>query len=292
MLSHGLATPQPPGRIVILGAGGFIGGAIAQLAQSIGLETLTLTRAEVDLLAPGASQTLSGLLRASDSLVAASAIAPVKNAAMLSDNIRLIETIAAALRAQPVAHLLNIGSDAIYADSDAPMTEHASREPTSLHGVMHYARELLLSDAAGEAPFATLRPTLVYGADDPHSGYGPNRFRREAKATGVIKLFGHGEERRDHVDIVNVAELALRILLQRSQGALNAATGAVVSFKDIAEIVAAQYGARIENLPRNGPMPHNGYRAFDAAATREAFPDFEYRPVKDGLARIHQALEA
>ncbi len=291
MLIHGTAEPQPPSRVVVIGAGGFIGGAIAALSRSVRLDTLALTREEVDLLAPGAAETLAAILRSEDAVVAAAAIAPVKTPATLAENIRLAETIAKALAARPVAHLLNIGSDAIYADSDAPMREDARREPTSLHGVMHYARELMLSEAAGATPFATLRPTLVYGADDPHGGYGPNRFRREAEEAGVVRIFGDGEELRDHVDVVDVAELALRILLQRSAGALNAATGDVVSFLEIAEIVAAQYGARIERLPRSGPMPHNGYRAFDPAATRAAFPDFEYRALADGLARVRKALE-
>ena len=32
----------------------------------------------------------------------------------------------------------------------------------------------------GGVPVGILRPTLVYGANDPHNGYGPNRFRRLA----------------------------------------------------------------------------------------------------------------
>ena len=46
---------------------------------------------------------------------------------------------------------------------------------------------------------AILRPTLIYGAGDPHNGYGPNRFRRLAATGKPIILFGEGEERRDHV---------------------------------------------------------------------------------------------
>jgi hypothetical protein len=32
-------------------------------------------------------------------------------------------------------------------------------------------------------------------------------------------------------------------------------------------------------------MPHNGYRPFDIAACRAAFPDFSYTVLNDGLAR-------
>ena len=292
MLIHTHPTPEAPVRVVVIGASGFIGGAIADKARSRGVEVLPINRSDVDLLEPDASLELAARLRPEDSVVAAAAIAPVKTPTQLADNIRLIETIEKAVAARPVAHFLNISSDAIYGETSNAITEASRREPRSLHGVMHYVRELQLREAVGQGAFATLRPTLVYGEKDPHNGYGPNRFRREAAAGSPIRIFGEGEEQRDHVDILDVADLAMRILTHKSRGALNAATGEVRSFRDIAEIVAAHYGAAIESVPRQGPMPHNGYRAFDASATRDAFPDFEYRALPDGLARVHEALAA
>ena len=62
--------------------------------------------------------------------------------------------------------------------SRAAHRSDAGRADT-LHGVMHLARE---SDASSGRKRAArdLRPTLLYGAADPHNGYGPNRFRRLA----------------------------------------------------------------------------------------------------------------
>src|SRR3546814_7607425 len=96
---------------------------------------------------------------------------------------------------------------------------------------MHLAREQSLEQMV-EGPWGTLRPTLIYGARDPHNGYGPNRFLRQARSGEDILLFGDGEERRDHVAVEDVAELAVRMLSRRSSGALNAATGEVASFRD------------------------------------------------------------
>jgi len=64
----------------------------------------------------------------------------------------------------------------------------------------------MLLSVAGSIPLAILRPTLVYGAGDPHNGYGPNRFRRLASANQPIVLFGEGEERRPAV-LAGVDEL-------------------------------------------------------------------------------------
>ena len=125
-----------------------------------------------------------------------------------------------------------------------------------------------------------LRPTLIYGAADPHNGYGPDRFRRLAAAGKDIVLFGEGEERRDHVAVEDVAQIAVRVLKHRSHGVLNVASGEVHSFRSVAEIAVA-FAAKpvgITGTPRNGPMPHNGYRPFDVSATRAAFADFRYTP--------------
>ena len=273
-----------------MGSGGFVGAAIARRLADRGAAVCGLTRRDVDLQADGASDVMADLLKPGDALVCVSAIAPVKNLSMLQDNLVIIDTIAGALRKQPVAHVVNIGSDAIYADSMEPLIETSCAEPGSLHGIMHLTRELVLGEAAGETPFATLRPTLIYGADDPHNGYGPNRFRRLAAGGDPIVLFGQGEERRDHVWVEDVAELAARMVLQRSAGALNAATGTVVSFHECAELVSSHFerDVAIESTPRSGPMPHDGYRPFDPAATRGAFPDFAYTQPADGFAKVHE----
>jgi nucleoside-diphosphate-sugar epimerase len=178
------------------------------------------------------------------------------------------------------SHVVNISSDAVYADSSGPLTERSCAEPGSLHGAMHLAREVMFR-AEVKAPLAVLRPSLLYGAADPHNGYGPNRFRRLAAEGKEIVLFGEGEERRDHVYIGDVAELVARVLYRRSTGVLNIATGTVHSFREIAK----RFSANVKGSPRSGPMPHNGYRPFDPAATRAAFPDFRYTPLEEGLKR-------
>jgi len=289
VLQHLNASPQLPDRVVVLGAGGFVGAAISRRLADAGTHVAALTRQDVDLQSDGAGDKLAGVLKPSDTLVCVSAIAPVKNAQMLRDNLVLVEAMAQALNAQPVAHVVNIGSDAVYADSMDPLGEGACASPGSLHGIMHLAREVMLEDAAGDTPLASLRPTLIYGADDPHNGYGPNRFRRLAAEGQDIVLFGNGEEQRDHVWVEDVAELASRMVQHKSQGVLNAATGEVISFHDCAQLVAAHFDEAVEikSSPRSGPMPHNGYRPFDPAQTGKAFPDFGYTRPADGFAKVH-----
>jgi nucleoside-diphosphate-sugar epimerase len=272
-----------PARVVIIGAAGFVGAAIAARMAREDVEVVRISRKDVDLLAPDASDRLKGLLKKEDSVVAAAAKAPVRNADMLVDNMTMARAMVRALSSIRVSHVVNISSDAVYADSPRPLTENSCAQPASLHGVMHLAREVMFA-AEQKAPLAVLRPSLLYGAADPHNGYGPNRFRRLAAKGEEIVLFGEGEERRDHVYIDDVAELAARVLLHGSSGVLNIATGEVHSFMDLAKRIAGA-AVGIRTLPRGGPMPHNGYRPFDVSAVKSAFPDFRFTPLDEGLRK-------
>src|SRR4029077_7443307 len=124
-----------------------------------------LTRKELDLLLDGAGPKLAGMLRPEDHVVMVSAIAPAKTAAMLMQNLRMAEAVCSALGSAGIAHLLYISSDAVYADDANPVTHASYCAPSTLHGMMPAARELMLKSAVS-APVAMLRPTLIYGAAD------------------------------------------------------------------------------------------------------------------------------
>ncbi len=288
MLTHINAVPTNPERVVIVGAGGFVGGAIRKKLVADKAKLLALTRHELDLLKEGAAEKLAQMLQPTDSLVMVSAIAPVKTVPMLMQNLKMAEAVCDALAAMPIAHVVYISSDAVYADDANPVSESSHCAPSTLHGMMHAARELMLKSASA-APFAALRPTLIYGAADPHSGYGPNRFRRQAGKAEPITIFGEGEERRDHILIDDVAALAVLILTHKSSGALNAVTGISTSFHDIAQIIAKLHGGTVKSVPRPGPRPHLLHRFFDITNCLKAFPDFRFTPLEDGLTRVKAA---
>jgi nucleoside-diphosphate-sugar epimerase len=287
MLTHTFPKPEMRSRVVVLGSAGFVGAASCRRLASAGVPVTGLGRADVDLTAVGAAEALQGKLRSGDALVFVSAKAPCKNSAMLVENTQMAAAVCAAIKGVNLSHLVYVSSDAVYKDSPSLLNESSCAEPGSLHGVMHLAREVALRAEFG-GPLAILRPTLIYGADDPHNGYGPNRFRRLAAAGQGIVLFGEGEERRDHVHVADVAELVCRIVLLRSTGILNAVSGDVASFRELAELTAAQYSPRVgvTGSPRSGPMPHDGYRPFDPTAIAQAFPDFRMTSWREGVVAV------
>ena len=292
MLHHLYTEITKPKRVVILGGNGFIGGAISHRLAVEGIPVLGLGSKELNLLSLDASQKLAKLLDSNDVLIFVSAKAPCKDLAMLLENTQMAKSVCEALKISPVTQVIYISSDAVYGDSDTPMTEDSAVCPSSIHGVMHLTREVALTQAYA-GPLAIVRPTLVYGLDDPHNGYGPNLFRRLAADSKEITLFGNGEELRDHVDVEDIAELVLQIVLNKSKGVINAVSGDLVSFRELAEFMAASFDTNVSvrSSVRSTPMPHNGYRAFDNSAVSKSFPDFKFKPYKEGLMRVNQLLK-
>jgi nucleoside-diphosphate-sugar epimerase len=291
MLTHNVEHPMIPKRVVVMGAGGFIGASLVRILSKRNISLIALTSSELNLLSDDATNRLVDIIRTEDTLVVISAIAPCKDNQMLLKNIAMMASVCGAIEKTPPAHVIYISSDAIYADDTKPLAEHSCAEPSSHHGVMHLAREVMLKQVCG-MPLAVLRPTLIYGAGDTHNGYGPNQFYRMALDGKSITLFGEGEEQRDHVYIEDVIEIISLVINHKSSGVLNIATGSVTSFREIAQKVAAlvKTPTIIKTAPRKGPMPHGGYRPFDITACRNAFPGFSYLPLEEGLKSMDREI--
>ncbi|MEA2223324.1 MAG: UDP-glucose 4-epimerase [Solirubrobacteraceae bacterium] len=288
MLTHARDTAAPA-RTVVVGSRGFVGSAVLAHLGALGWPAEGVSSADVDLTAEGAGAALASRLREDDAVVFVSALTPDrgKDAATLERNVRMARHVAEALIERPVAQLVNIGSDALYDDDANPVREGSCASPSSLHGAMHLAREVILVDACRIAgvPLVLLRPSLLFGPGDTHNGYGPNRYVRTALSGGTIKLFGEGEEQRDHVFIEDVARVVAEVLGRGSAGVLNVATGTSSSFRAAAEIAVELGGgdAAVEGSPRQNPITH---RHFDTAATQAAFPGFAWTPLREGIERM------
>lgn len=257
-------------RKVVIGAAGFVGSAIAAELEKTGNEVVRTTRSDVNLADADASARLSRIISDGDTVVFAAADAPCKSTHQYLTNIQMLCGLIDAVTHIRLEKLVYVSSDAVYSDSKQPLREESPAAPESLHGVMHRSREMLLTTT--RHPLLVLRPTLIYGPSDPHNGYGPNRFIRSARAGSEVILFGDGEELRDHVHISDVAFYAARAV-ESETGVLNIASGELRSFMELATkaVDLSGGGARIRTQPRQGPMPHGGYRAFDISRLQNKF---------------------
>jgi nucleoside-diphosphate-sugar epimerase len=294
MLTHTVPSPLSPARVVILGAKGFVARALRLELERAGVPTLALGSANLDLTEAQAAGKLAALLQPQDTVVVTAALTPDKgkDLATLQKNLRMLEAIIAALAAKPCAHVVYFSSDAVYDDSVALVDERTTAAPKDLYGLMHLTREIALQQACLKPaiPLCIIRPSAIYGAGDTHNSYGPNRFVRTALAESRIKLFGQGEETRDHVAIADVIALTSLVLRHRSAGVLNAVSGEAITFGALAAQIAqlANRSVAIEPLPRSGPVTH---RRFDVTRRQRAFPAFRPTPLAEGLATLLRETE-
>lgn len=276
--------------MVVIGARGFIGRAVHDRLKADGVNVLALTSNDIDLAAAAAVDTLAAIVRPTDTVAMLAALTPDKgrDTATLMKNLAMMQHLCAALEKTGCAHLVYFSSDAVYPFDSGRVTEENPASPTDLYGAMHHTREIM-AQGLDKVPTLVLRPTLVYGADDTHNAYGPNRFRRAAEKNGKISLFGEGEETRDHIHVDDVAMLAVRCLMHRSTGTLNVATGASKSFREVARLVAAQFPGKIEvvSTTRHNPVTH---RHYDVTNLIKSFPDFRFLPLEEGVARVHREM--
>ena len=258
-------------RVVLIGANSFIGKAVIKKFKTENIKIILLKRENIDLEKKQSINKLTNSLKKNDIVIFIAAVAPVKNIEMLHQNLVICNNVVSSLKIKKPRHLIYISSDAVYSDSKKKINEKSETKPSSFHGFMHLIRENMLNELDCLKSF--IRPTLVYGKNDPHNGYGPNKFIRCAQNNEKIILFGKGEERRDHIHVDNVADIVFHTTINQIGGIINAVSGNVISFYDIIKNLKKFYpNLMIESLKRKGPMPHNGYRAFDISLLKKRFP--------------------
>jgi nucleoside-diphosphate-sugar epimerase len=288
MIYHHQLVPAAPSRVVVLGGSGFVGGDLVAFLHDQRIPVIGYASRDVDLLRSESVELLRQIVRHDDVLVFASTVTPDKgkDVRTLMKNLTMGEHVAAFVEQSVCRQVVYVSSDAVYDDAANPVREDSACNPGSFHGVMHLARELMLRQAMqkSKTPLMCIRATLLYGENDTHNGYGPNRFLRTARMEQLIKIFGQGEEKRDHLHIGDLSKLIGLCLRHRSEGILNAATGHSTSFREIADLIAEQRpGTRLECLPRATPITH---RHFDTTALLRAFPTMHFTPLQAGLTAM------
>lgn len=283
---------KKPKRVVILGSSGIIAKNLCIKLKINKINFKVIGSKNVDLRkSEKASKAISKIINNKDVIIFLAAEAPVKNIKTLLNNIDIINSILLGVDKKKISNLIYISSDAVYTDSKKKLSENSLTHPNNYHGMMHIIREKLLENKFVNK-LAILRPTMIYGKYDTHDGYGPNQFLRLALANKDIRLFGKGEEKRDHVFIDNIIDILFESILRKGIGKLNLASGKVESFKNLAveTIANTKSKSKIKFLPRKGPMPHNGYRPFDVKLINRKFKNIVLYNYSSGLKKYIKDL--
>ena len=269
-------------RIVVVGCNGFIGRAVVNELNSLGIESIGIAKEGFNLLEDTTSLKLKGVLRENDQIVFTSAIAPSKSTEDVRKSIKMAEVFCNSFSELNIKQVVLISSDSVYGDKGGLFNEISACDPNSFHGLAQLSREVILQNS-NIKNLAILRVCPVYGEGDTHNGYGPNRFFSQIKNSETIKIFGEGLNMRDHIHIIDVVNLIIRSLKTNFSGTLNAATGKSYSFDDIAKKCRSIFSPQTK-IEYSGTEGEIFVKGFDISKINETFPDFTAMNLDAGLA--------
>ena len=278
--------------VLILGNTGFIGRAVQAHFERRGVEVHGFSSTTLDLRQPAALAELDDYVGPSTCLIvtAARAAGSAMTASALAENVSMMANLATYLETRPAALCVYLSSDAVYPMIDEDVTEATATDPSAFYALSKYAGERLLQQATRQAgtPFMVVRPTAVYGPGDTHNAYGPNRFARSVVRDRCVRLFGDGEETRDHIYIDDLLRAMNELISTGQTGLFNIATGTSYSFLTVAETLRGivPYDFEIVRTPRQTPVTR---RRFDVSHLLSVLPDLQFTPLHVGLSRTFAA---
>jgi UDP-glucose 4-epimerase len=282
-------------KTVILGDSGFIGRRLREHLTAQGGTVHGFSSRMLDLRRPDGLAALDELVDAGTTLVVTAALAPPRGGTLdgLADNLAMATNVARYLEGHAVGKCVYFSSDAVYPLNGEPVTEATPVAATNYYALGKIAGEdvLRLAAEAKRIPLLVLRPTAVYGPGDTHSSYGPNRFCRSIVRERGVRLFGAGEETRDHLYVDDLVALTARLSASDASGVYNLATGTSHTFGAIVEELRriAPDAFEVAHAPRAGAVTH---RQFDVSRLLAAVPGFQFAPLAEGLAATFLAARA
>ncbi len=279
---------------VVLGQGGFLGRHLMRQLEGRG-DVRGFGRPTLDLRRRETLSLLDPHMGPNTVVIFASCLTPehCKEPGGVTDNVAMAANVASYLEKHPVERLAYVSSDAVYPLIDAAITEATPLNADNYYALSKLASERLLqlASCAKRWPLLIARPSGIYGPGDTHNAYGPNRFVSSIVAERTLRMFGEGEETRDHVYVDDVCRVVAELVESGASGAFNVVTGRAVPFGTIVSILKelARFEFRVESQPRKGAITH---RTFDPAKLRAELPNFKFTELRDGLKSLLNAVLA
>ena len=172
-------------RVIIIGSSGIICENLKKIFKKTKTKAFFYGRQKADLTTIKGTQILKNKIKKNDKVIFVSARAPAKNYEDFYLNILMLKNFLQSVDISLIRHFIYISSDAVYGDYKV-INESSKTNCNSIHGLMHLTRELILRKYFNNK-LCILRPTLIFGKEDKHNGYGPNQFYNLTKKK--IKIF-------------------------------------------------------------------------------------------------------
>ena len=273
-------------KLIILGGGGFISSHVEKICRQKNKKYVAFKRKKIDLTKMSNVKKVKKSINPKDVIFFVAAKAPAKDLFMFNQNVKMVKNFCKVFNENNFSKIIYLSSDAVYSDSKKKLKETSLKKPKSFHGLMHLTREKIIKKNFSIKKILILRPTLVYGKKDPHNGYGPNKFLKEAKTKRKIHIFGKGEELRDQIWVKDLANIIFRMIFSNQHGEFNCTTGKLISFYSIAKTIKKIKKIKIIHIKRKGKMPHNGYRPISNLKIRKLFPNYKFKTFSEIINKL------
>ncbi len=244
-------------RVIVTGAGGMLGRRVVEELSGAGYEPVGITRAVVDLIDTSSTHAVFADAKPDAVIHLAARVAGLGGnlaapGEMFYENIMINTNVVEASRRAGVKKFVGVGSTAIYSDLvSLPMREediwlgppHGSEAPygnakrAMLAQLQSYGQQYGLKYA-----YAVL--TNSFGPDDrfdeKHGHVMPSlisKFHRASLDGSPVTIWGTGKPQRDFIYSKDAAR-AFRLMMERSEGAVNVASGVEISIRELVTLIA------------------------------------------------------
>ncbi len=264
-------------RVLITGAGGFIGGNLAAYLSNRGYD---VTKFDTSFGDSGYPELIN-----QDYVIHLGA-----NSSTTETNVKKIveQNFEYSKKLYEMCQLIDVkfqyaSSASVYGLSRS-FKESDFCKPVSPYAFSKYMFDCWLMNQ--DYPYQGFRYFNVYGLGEEKKGDQASpvsKFIKQAQQNAEIKVFDKsGRYKRDFVSIDDVCEIHYRMLESDASGIFNVGTGQTTSFKDVADIIKTHSNCIIKEIPM--PQELKGqYQKFtkaDNSKLLEIIGDYEWQTVE------------
>ena len=228
--------------IYVIGKNGFVAKRINKYFKSKKKKLKFIGSRDTDLTQKNSKKKI--LIKPNSTIIFLSAITPDKGKDLITfqKNISMIVNFLSNIRIENIIKFIYVSSDAVYSLRDQKISDDTSVNPDDLYGLMHLTREQIIKKIFNKKKILILRPTIMYGLGDTHGSYGPNRFINQLKQNQKIKLFGKGEDIRDHLFVQDFVKIIYKSCFKlKLHGEFVVASQKSAKFIDVAKKILSHY---------------------------------------------------
>lgn len=290
-----MPTANKKQQILILGHSGFVGKEIYRAAKSSGFAVKGLSSNEINLTQSKSSSALQKYLNSKTNLIICSGLQKRfgDDPELLVANVTMATNIAVALQEADCRKVTFFSTAGVYGEEihNSKISEKTTALPTSFYALSKLISENILTSLleARGIPLLILRPPFIYGAEDNNS-YGPSGFLKSAVSSQEIVVWGDGTEKRNFIHVSDVANICLKLTMNKESGIFNLCSNSSHSFKQVLKVVETlcPKDFKIEQRSRTKEKVDS---CFKAGRLKKVFPNYKFVGLQEGMQKTLQILQ-